>query len=162
MRGMSTSFPGEPSSFNTSIMAMCSWGGKRFVVNCGVWGTVATGISFECTFNFKWDTSVKPSQEMHTLKQKKIDLCWLSWIFCRRSHLIANVFWGIHRLSFFMSEISVLANPSCAACCQTVGKTIKGSTHRSSCSNSQWRQPLWVGREKIDSLGNARGGGVDV
>lgn len=146
MRAVSTSFPGEPSSFNTSTEAVSSWGGKRFVANCGVWGKVAPGICFECTFNFKWDIGVKPSWETHTFTSC---LCWLSWVsFCRQSRLIANAFWRIHRLSFFMSEIRVLANPSCVARCQTLGKTIKGSTHRSSCFSSQWRQTSLCGPRK--------------
>lgn len=71
------------------------------------------------------------------------------------------MFFKVYRdCPFSVSEISVLANPSCVVGCQTSGKTIKGSTHRSSCSNSQWSNLLCVGLGRIDSLGNASEGGV--
>lgn len=100
------------------------------------------------------DTSLvsNPSLEIQPLKQ----LFALA-----RSHFqeVLNVLKGTQGSSFSVSEMNVVANPSCVSGCQTGGKTIKGFTRRSSRSDSQWSSPR-VGLRRIDSLGNASEGGM--
>lgn len=94
-----------------------------------------------------WNSSFSPGDFLWMFFQLQMKECL--WCKTKLGNLpIKWVYWLPHLqkfsfdrecfLSFSMSEINVVANPSCVFCCQTPKKTIKGSTLRSNCSNSQW------------------------
>lgn len=163
MRGMSTFFflHKPPSSFNTSITANSSWGGERFVVNCGVCGTarLAPGISLECTFDSKWETLLlvyNPSLEIYPLKQ----LFALAWSHFKEVLIWPWMFWKVRRDRPFPCQRWMLWQIHHVSLAVRLGeKTIKGFTRRSSRPDSQWSSPR-VGLGTIDSLGNASEGGM--